>query len=118
MAKTQKEKDNTSIEEAEELGRQLAKAEFNAKSTEAYLNYCKKIISFSEAQKMISEDISDLDNLRTKIKLLAGQSGATDAFFLMHYFDIKDQLKEAHDTQNDLIEKAYDNGDLKLGKLQ
>ena len=111
MATAKKEKEDTLTKEAEELGNQLGKVIANDDSSDAFNNYYAGDISFEQAKKTIIEDWGQLDHIKTKLMTMAMKTGATDAFFLMSYLEIRDRLKESHDTYRELLRLAHDNGD-------
>ena len=77
----------------------------------AYNDYCRDKINFKQASKIISDDRTRLGVLEKDLKSLALKLGAKDAFFLMHYFDLRDQLKDIMETYRELLRAADNKND-------
>ena len=109
--KTQAEKDDASNEEMVNLFTKIINA--GTKSLNSYNDYCDGKITYDDAKRAIVDE--QLDMVSTKHKLMQAtiDSRAIDAFFLMQYFELKDNMESVSDIIKDLIEKAGENGDLK-----
>lgn len=111
MTKEQEEDLSTFEKEVSEIGEGLREADSKADYVKAYNDYCKNKINFKQAEDIILDDRTRLSVLKNDLKSMALKLGAKDAFFLMHYFDLRDQLKDIMETYRELLRAADNKND-------